>query len=95
VSPGVASVLVTLVFVAVVVGVVTLTGAGARGGPAEAPGRPWWGNPAVWAMAGVAVVLLGAFVFPRLLGFTFLFLPFIWMRGPGGRNRSRRPPPES
>ena len=91
-SPLVASVVVTLVVAAVVVAVVALTGAGPRDRPARAPGRPPWGNPAVWAIAAVCLVLVGAFVFPRLLGFTFLFLPFIWMRG--GRDRSRRPPPE-
>ena len=38
-------------------------------------------------------VLLGVTVFPRLLGFTFVFLPLIWMRGFGRRrgpqNRGR------
>jgi hypothetical protein len=32
-------------------------------------------------------VLLGVFVFPRLLGFTFLFLPFLWMRAAGRRRQ--------
>jgi hypothetical protein len=36
-----------------------------------------------------AFVLLGLFVFPRLLGFAFLFLPFVWMRR-SGRGPARR-----
>jgi hypothetical protein len=38
----------------------------------------------------IVFVLLGLLVFPRLLGFTFLLLPFIWMRA-GGRRPG--PPP--
>jgi hypothetical protein len=30
-------------------------------------------------------------VFPRLLGFTFVFLPLIWMRGFGRRREPRDP----
>ena len=56
-----------------------------RGAPAL--GRPLWSRPAIWIGLAMAFVLLGVFVFPRLLGFTFLFLPFVWMRGFG-----RRPP---
>jgi hypothetical protein len=35
-------------------------------------------------------VLVGVFAFPRLLGFTFLFFPFVVMRSVG-RGRDRRP----
>jgi hypothetical protein len=31
--------------------------------------------------------------FPRLLGFTFVFLPLIWMRGFGRRREPRDPGP--
>jgi hypothetical protein len=51
------------------------------------PRRPWWGNPGVWVAASAVFVLLGVFVFPRLLGFTFLFLPFLWMRAAGRRRQ--------
>ncbi len=50
--------------------------------------RPWWGNPFVWLAIAVVMLVLGLFVFPHLLGFTFLFLPFIWI---GGFRRRRRP----
>jgi hypothetical protein len=49
-------------------------------------GRHWWSHPFSWV--GLAMFLvLGLFVFPRLLGFTFLFLPFVWI---GGLRRRRR-----
>ena len=52
----------------------------------EEPGRHWWSNPFSWI--GVAVFLvLGLFVFPRLLGITFVFLPLVWI---GGLRRRRR-----
>jgi len=35
----------------------------------------------------VGTALLGIVVFPKLFGFTFLFLPFIWIGG-----RRRKPP---
>jgi len=54
------------------------------------PARPWWGNPAVWVVLTIGFVLFGGFVFPRLLGFTFLFLPFIWMRALGRRRPNDR-----
>jgi hypothetical protein len=50
--------------------------------------RPWWGHPGVWLLISAAFVLLGVFVFPKLFGFTFVFLPFLWI---GGLWR-RRPP---
>ena len=52
--------------------------------------RPWWGNPGVWLLISAVFALLGLFVFPKLFGFTFLFLPFLWV---GGLWR-RRPPHE-
>lgn len=53
------------------------------------PDRPWWGSPLFWVGACAAFVALGLFVFPRLLGFTFLFLPFVWLGGLGRRRRER------
>jgi hypothetical protein len=53
---------------------------------AEEPGKHWWGNPFSWI--GVAAFLvLGVFVFPRLLGITFVFLPFVWFGGLRRRHR--------
>ena len=48
---------------------------------------PWWGNPWFWLAVCVGTALLGIVVFPKLFGFTFLFLPFIWIAG-----RRRKPP---
>jgi hypothetical protein len=52
-------------------------------------GRPWWAAPPVWIGVATAFLVLGALVAPRLFGFTFLFLPFLWMgrrrRGPQRR----------
>jgi hypothetical protein len=45
----------------------------------------------VWLAIAAVLLVLGLFVFPHLLGFTFLFLPFIWI---GGFRRRRRPRPE-
>ena len=50
-------------------------------------GEPWWGNPAVWIGASLVFALVGVVVAPRLLGSTFVFLPFLWM----GRARRRTP----
>lgn len=64
---------------------------------ADEPHRPWWGNPVVWLVVGSAFTVVGLFVFPKLFGFAFLFLPFIWV-GRFGRRRwnpgdaDRRPP---
>lgn len=58
---------------------------GGRADP-SVPVRPWWGRPALWAGVCGTFLLFGLFVAPRLLGFTFLFLPFIWM-GAGARRR--------
>ena len=57
------------------------------------PLRPWWQHSAVWVGASVIVTLLGVFAFPKLLGFTFVFLPFLWMGGQ--RRRAPRPPNRS
>jgi hypothetical protein len=53
------------------------------------PDRPWWQHPPVWIGASAVFALLGLFVAPKLLGFTFLFLPFLWIGGIG-----RRTPPQ-
>jgi hypothetical protein len=49
------------------------------------PTRPWWSYPGMWIALSTVFVLVGITVFPRLLGFTFVFLPLVWMRGFGGR----------
>jgi energy-converting hydrogenase Eha subunit A len=56
----------------------------------DRPPRPWWESRAVWVGLSAAVVLVGIVAVPRLLGFTFVLLPLIWMRGLGGRGRDRR-----
>ena len=55
------------------------------------PERPWWGMPGVWIGLSMAFVLIGVLAFPRILGFTFLFFPFVVMRsiGRGRRDRPR------
>jgi hypothetical protein len=52
-------------------------------------GRPWWGAVPTWAIVCGVFVLFGLVIAPRLLGFTFLFLPFLWIGGLG-RRRERR-----
>jgi len=54
------------------------------------PERPWWGMPGTWIGLSMAFVLLGVFAFPRLLGFTFVFFPFLVMRSAGRARRDRR-----
>lgn len=55
------------------------------------PARPLWSYPGMWIALSAVFVLVGVTVFPRLLGFTFVFLPMIWMRGFGNRReRGRR-----
>jgi hypothetical protein len=79
------------IFVAVVAGVVAFSDRGTRD-----PQRPWWGSPVVWVAGSIAFVLLGVFVFPRLFGFTILFLPFLLARSFGRRrpeDHERREPP--
>jgi hypothetical protein len=61
--------------------------------------RPWWGHPGIWLLVSAAFVLLGLFVVPRLFGFTFLFLPFLWVGGlwrarPRDEGTPRRPDAE-
>jgi hypothetical protein len=55
--------------------------------------RPWWGHPGVWLLVSAVFVFLGLFVFPKLFGFTFIFLPFLWVGGLWrGRSRDQAPP---
>ena len=82
-SPALIAVFLTAV--AVAIGAVVLGRSVHRDASPSGPTRPWWGAPAPWVMASAALLLLGLYVFPRLLGFVFLFLPLIWMR------RARRP----
>jgi hypothetical protein len=60
------------------------------------PSPPWWGRPGVWILASAGFVLLGLFVFPRLFGFTFVFLPLLWVgglrRGRSSADERRGPP---
>lgn len=62
-----------------------------RRGRALEPGRPWWGRPGVWIGLSIVSVLVGLVAFPRLLGFTFLFFPFVLLRSVG-RGRPGRGP---
>jgi hypothetical protein len=55
----------------------------------ELDGRPWRGTPPTWLLVCGVLLILGLVVAPRLLGFTFLLLPFIWVGGLG-RRRERR-----
>jgi hypothetical protein len=60
------------------------------------PERPWYSSPVAWVAGSLAFVLLGVFVFPRLFGFTILFLPFLLARSFGRRrpeDQERREPP--
>jgi hypothetical protein len=61
-------------------------------GAVDRPARRF--APSPWVLGAIVLLLLGLFVAPRLLGVTFLFLPFLfgrWARGrrgpwmPGGR----------
>ena len=95
-SPAVIALVVTAL--AIALGAVALGATTARGPTGEGTRQPWWSTQAVWVGLSVAVLVLGLFVFPRLLGFTFLLLPLIWMRS-GGRRPGQRPggrpgPPE-
>lgn len=61
--------------------------------------KPWWGHPGLWLLVSAAFVLVGLFVFPKLFGFTFLFLPFVWIGGlwrgrPRDGDARRRPDAE-
>jgi hypothetical protein len=45
----------------------------------------------VWIGLSMVFLLVGVFAFPRLLGFTFLFFPFVVMRSFGRGRRDPRP----
>ena len=55
------------------------------------PDRPWWGMPGAWIGLSMLFLLVGVLAFPRILGFTFLFFPFVLMRSVGRGRRDRRP----
>ncbi|MFM7718244.1 MAG: hypothetical protein ACKO8G_01960 [Actinomycetota bacterium] len=55
------------------------TAGGVGGGPTE----PLWATPAGFALLAGLVLVVGLLVAPRLLGVTFLLLPYLWSRGPG------------
>jgi hypothetical protein len=55
--------------------------------------RSWWGHPGLWVLVSATSVLLGVFVFPKLFGFTFVFLPLLWPFL-GGLRRARPGPRE-
>ncbi len=55
--------------------------------------RPW-SSPSTWLVLGAAMLVLGIVVLPRLFGFAFLFLPFVWMRGFGRRRSDPGAPPD-
>ena len=79
-SPLAASVLVTGIVVAVAFAIVRF----ARRRH-EYPGEPWWRSAPLWIGVSCVFALLGLFVAPKLLGFTFVFLPFLWIGGLGRR----------
>ena len=62
-----------------------------RRGRTLEPQHPWWERPGVWIGLSMVSVLVGVVAFPRLLGFTFLFFPFVVMRSVGRGRRDRRP----
>jgi len=66
-------------FIGVVVAVLALRDAGARSSGGALP------VARILLIAGLLV--LGLLVAPRLLGFTFVFLPFLWIAGAGRRRR--------
>lgn len=72
-----------VLFVGAVVAVLTLRDRRDPGG------RPWWGAPPTWLLVCGVFLILGLVVAPRLLGFTFLLLPFIWVGGLGRRREHR------
>lgn len=80
-SPAFIAISVTLVVVALGGAILALT----EGGPVRAARRRPFPVPAPWIALGAIVLLLGVVIMPRILGFTFLFLPMIWSR------RARRP----
>jgi cytochrome bd-type quinol oxidase subunit 2 len=56
-----------------------------RRGRTLEPQHPWWERPGVWIGLSMVCVLVG------VLGFTFLFFPFVVMRSVGRGRRDRRP----
>lgn len=62
-----------------------------RGVPASTAdlSRPWWGRPLLWLGVAATSAVLGLVVAPRIFGFTFLFLPFVWIGGTGRRTAER------
>ncbi|HYG72985.1 MAG TPA: hypothetical protein VEC15_11980 [Actinomycetota bacterium] len=56
------------------------------------PGEAWWRSSSIWIGVWAVFAILGVFVVPKLLGFTFLFLPFLWVGGLGRRDRDERAP---
>ncbi len=84
-SPLAVTILIT-VFAAVIAGAVV-----AYSRQREAvPHRRWWQTQAVWVGVAAVSVMLGVFVAPRLLGFTFVLLPFLWIGRLGRRPREPR-----
>ncbi len=98
-NPGLTAVVLTLILVPLMVAVLVLTRRVENPSETELEAarveRPWWGNPAVWIGVGAVLLILGVVVAPRLLGFVWVLLPFIWLRS-GGRGRPQRPrrPPD-
>lgn len=80
-SPAFIAIGVTVVVVAVAGTVVALT----DDGPMRGTRRRALPVPAPWIAMGAILLVIGVLVMPKLLGFTFLFLPMIWSR------RARRP----
>jgi hypothetical protein len=66
-------------FIGVVVAVLALRDSGVRSSGGALP------VARILLIAGLLV--LGLLVAPRLLGFTFVFLPFLWIAGAGRRRR--------
>jgi hypothetical protein len=79
VNPAFIAIAVTLVVVALGGAILALT----DGGPMRAARRRPLPVPAPWIALGAIVLLLGVMIMPRILGFTFLFLPMIWSRRAG------------
>ena len=79
-----------LIPAALFIGAVILVLALSNGRRVE-PARPWWSYPGMWIAISTVFVLVGVMAFPRLLGFTFVFLPLVWMRGVGGRRQRGGP----
>jgi hypothetical protein len=88
-------------FIAIAITVVVLAAGAAGialsdGGPLRAGGRAL-PVPVPWIVIGALLLVLLIVLVPRLLGFTFLFLPLIWSRrrprgprGPGGSSGTTR-----